>query len=247
MTSDVRSGSLLGRSSVDDSAPSVRGQRRQAFLPGLECLGRLSRPVGDFPDDPERGTTAVRPGRVSRKFLVGHVRIVLELSGRLDDVDARYAVTGRKLSSETGTVGKRSEIDVIHHDVGTIVRPEARAKEITDPEIGFRAVIVRPLVERLTHGNILENDTKQQRSTSDGEPSLLEHPRGMSLVHDPRGQGCFAGRSLSMGTGDVESVLRILGIRLKDVPRTTRGAQPATPTSLVHERGISFTGQAAGL
>jgi hypothetical protein len=52
---------------------------------------------------------------------------------------------------------------VIHHDVGTIVRPEARAEGITDPEIGFRAVIERPLVECLAHADILEDGTRQQR------------------------------------------------------------------------------------
>src|SRR4051812_34838777 len=72
--------------SVDDLAPLVREYGCQPFSPRLQRLGGQTGPVGDLADDPERGAAAIRPGGVARKLLVGHVRVVLERSGRLDEV-----------------------------------------------------------------------------------------------------------------------------------------------------------------
>ena len=47
------------RTSVDDFAALVGAEGSQPFSPRLERLGSLSRPLGDFADDPERGTAAV--------------------------------------------------------------------------------------------------------------------------------------------------------------------------------------------
>ncbi|MET3206967.1 hypothetical protein ABIB17_003577 [Arthrobacter sp. UYEF6] len=76
---------------------------------------------------------------------------VLECPGRLDLVDARGAVTRREFRGESRAVRKSGEIDVIHHDFGTVVRPEARPEEITVPEVGFRAVKERTLVQGFAH------------------------------------------------------------------------------------------------
>lgn len=74
------------------------------------------------------------------ELLAGRVGVVLEWTGRFQSIDARYPATGRELRDETGTVGKRGEIDMIHRDFGTIIRLESRAKELPSLEIGFRAV-----------------------------------------------------------------------------------------------------------
>lgn len=61
-------------SSVDDFASLVRTEDCPAFFPRLEFLRRQPCPVGDFAEDPERGTAAIGPGGVAGEFLVGHVQ-----------------------------------------------------------------------------------------------------------------------------------------------------------------------------
>src|SRR5262245_17116803 len=78
--------------SVDDLAAFVVADRRQPIAPRPERLGRLARPVGHLADDPERPRAAVGPGGVAGELLVGHVRVVLEGSRRLDGVHARSTV-----------------------------------------------------------------------------------------------------------------------------------------------------------
>src|SRR3712207_8014113 len=61
-----------------------------------------------------------------RSLLVGHVRVVLERAGRLNDVDARFTNAGGQLGGEAGAVAQGGEVDVVHDDLGPVVRPEDR-------------------------------------------------------------------------------------------------------------------------
>ncbi len=79
----------------------------------------------------------------------------LELTGRLDDVDARGGIPGGEFGGEARAVGQSGEIDVVHHDVGPIVRPEAGGQKIAVVEVGFRAVEEGPLIECMAHADSL--------------------------------------------------------------------------------------------
>lgn len=106
----------------------------------------------DFADDLERCAAAIGPSGVAGKFLVGHVRVVLECPGRLCDVNTRDCTAfdefSRDFSGKPGTVHNGSEVDVVHHHFRTIVRPVSCGEEITDAQIRDCAVKEGSLVER---------------------------------------------------------------------------------------------------
>src|SRR3954452_12294264 len=141
--------------SVDDLATFSRQKHRQPLPPHLQALRCQPRPLGDLAKDPQRGATAVRAGGITGKFLVGHVRIVLERAGRLHCVNPRPSRTPCEfcgdLGSEARTVDQSGEVHVVHHDLGTVVRPLAGREELTDAEIRDRAVKERTIIERFGH------------------------------------------------------------------------------------------------
>src|ERR1700749_1070092 len=71
---------------------------------GLELLRRMTGPVDDLTDDAQGLTATEGPGWIPRKLLVGQVRVVLELPGGLDDVDARAVLAAGQLGAPDGGV-----------------------------------------------------------------------------------------------------------------------------------------------
>ncbi len=125
------------------------------FPPDLQLLRCQARPLGDLAKDPQRVTTAVRPGGVAGEPLVRHVRIVLELTGWLYGVDPWPRRTPGefcgKLGREAGTVDQSGEVHMVHHDLRTVVRPVAGREEVTYGEVRGRAVEERAVIERFSH------------------------------------------------------------------------------------------------
>ena len=111
--------------------------------------------MGDFANDLDRCAAAIRQSRVAGKFLVGHVRVVLECPGRLYDINTRdraaFGELRRDLSSKPGAVHNGSELDVVHHHFRTIVRPVSCGEEITHTQVRDCAMKERPLVQQFGH------------------------------------------------------------------------------------------------
>ncbi len=98
--------------SVLDRLDAQPLEMRQVVLHGLELLGRVSLPIGDFADDPERIAGAVRLRRIARELLVGQVGIVLERAGRLDDVDPPSPLARRQLGAPDGGIQGGGQVDI---------------------------------------------------------------------------------------------------------------------------------------
>src|SRR5437899_951584 len=111
-------------SSIDDCATLECEQHRQPLPPGLQLFGCQSRPLGDLADDPQWSATAVGPSGVAGELLVGHVRVVFKRPGWLHYVHPRRRVAlcefRSDLGCETGSVNESGEVDVVHHDLGTV-------------------------------------------------------------------------------------------------------------------------------
>jgi hypothetical protein len=61
----------------------------------------MTDPVNKLANDPYRLAATEGLRRIPRELLVGHVRVVLELPGGLDDVDASAALTAGELGPQT--------------------------------------------------------------------------------------------------------------------------------------------------
>ena len=70
----------------------------------LEDLGRVALPADDLGDDSQRLAGAVGPGDVAGELLVGEVGVVLERTGRLDEVDAPAVRAEGQLGAPDGGV-----------------------------------------------------------------------------------------------------------------------------------------------
>src|SRR6185436_21050513 len=105
-------------------------------------------PPGELPDDAQRLAAAEGPRRVPRELLVGHVRVVLELTGGLDDVDAPAALAAGQLGAPDRGVEGRREVDVVHHPARFEVRFAPGNQQIASRQLRLRAVQVHA---RLVH------------------------------------------------------------------------------------------------
>ena len=95
----------------------------------------MTDPVDELADDAERFAGAVGLGRVAGKFLVGEVRVVLERTGRLDDVDAFTTVAPGQLAAPDRGVQRCGEVDVVHHPAGRRAASAARDHQRGPPEM----------------------------------------------------------------------------------------------------------------
>src|SRR5690606_18287656 len=91
-------GSSSGRS-IDDLGAAFGFHSGEEVLHLFEALRGVALPFGDLADDSQRRARAVGLGRVAGEFLVGQVRVVEELAGRLDDVDALPPLALRELAA----------------------------------------------------------------------------------------------------------------------------------------------------
>ena len=73
---------------VVDHCKSPALEVGQAVAHGLELLGRMPHPVRDLANYSHWFAGAKGAGRIAGKFLVGHVRIIFEGPGRLDDINS---------------------------------------------------------------------------------------------------------------------------------------------------------------
>src|SRR4051812_43475129 len=102
----------------------------------------MADPVNKLADDAQRLAATEGLRRIPRELLVSHVRVILELSGRLYDVDAPGAVTAGELCPPDRGVERRGEVDVIHHPARFEVRFAPGNQQIADGEVCLRAVQV---------------------------------------------------------------------------------------------------------
>src|SRR6476646_10694385 len=97
-------------------------QRIECVSHGLELLGRMTDPVDELLNNAERLAATEGLRWIPREPLVGQVRVVLVLPGRLDDVDAPAALAGGELGAPDRGVESGAEVDVVHHAAGLEVR-----------------------------------------------------------------------------------------------------------------------------
>ena len=106
-------------------------------------------PVLQLADDAQRMAGAVGLGEVAGEPLVGHVRVVLERTQGLHDVDVSPfpapGERGRQLRSPGGGLDERGEVDVVGHPARLEVGAVAGHQLVADRERGLRPVVERPL------------------------------------------------------------------------------------------------------
>src|SRR5699024_5433797 len=85
--------------SVDDPTFPRLPQRREARLHRPNGFLAVSWPVRQLPHHPNRLQRAIGARRMAGQPLVGDIRIVLELPGRLDRVGAGLALAPRELGA----------------------------------------------------------------------------------------------------------------------------------------------------
>src|ERR1041385_7220225 len=107
---------------------------------GLGLLGRVTAPVDELADDAQGLSATKGLRRIPRELLVGHVRVVLELPGWLDDVDAPAAFTAGELGAPDRGVERCGEVDVVHHPARLEVGFAPRDEQIAYREVSLRAV-----------------------------------------------------------------------------------------------------------
>src|SRR4029450_4019442 len=88
------------------------------------------------------------PRWIPRELLLGQVRVVLELPGWLDDVDAPAPLPPGELSAPDRGVESCAEVDVVHRPAGLEVRFASREQQIAHREVRLRTVQVHA---RLVH------------------------------------------------------------------------------------------------
>src|SRR5689334_8868066 len=139
----------------------------------------MTDPVDELADDAKRLAGAKGVRWIPRKLLVGQVRVVLELPGRLDDVDAPTALTARELGAPDRGVESGGEVDVVHHAAGLEVRFAARYEQIAHSELRLRAVQEHALLVHLerhrlmqgAHATMLATENSGDRTQLEGAPS----------------------------------------------------------------------------
>src|SRR5262245_39978160 len=100
---------------------------------------RMTGPLDDFADDAERRARTIRQGRIARESLVGQVRIVFDLTGGLDDVDAAAAVADREFGAPGRGFERRAEVHELRVAALAVVRRAPRFDEIADLQVRLRA------------------------------------------------------------------------------------------------------------
>src|SRR5262245_41027087 len=100
----------------------------------------MTDPVDELANNAERLAATKRVRRIPWKLLVGQVRVVLEVPGWLDDVDAPAAFTAGELGAPDRGVESGAEVDVVHYAAGLEVRLAPRDQEIAHRELCPRAV-----------------------------------------------------------------------------------------------------------
>ena len=126
--------------SVNDVRCAFGIEPGQPILHRLQLLGRVADPMLDLAHHAQRIAGAVGRGNVAREFLVGEIGVVLELTRRLDDVDAPRPLAFRQLRAPGRRLQRRAEIDVLQPALDEIAAKAGR-DEVTDGEVGLGAVV----------------------------------------------------------------------------------------------------------
>src|SRR4029450_9241834 len=108
------------------------------------------------------------PRWIPRELLLGQVRVVLELPGWLDDVDAPAPLPPGELSAPDRGVESCAEVDVVHRPAGLEVRFASRDQQIAHREVRLRTVQVHA---RLVH-------LERHRLTQGVQATMLRHNSG---------------------------------------------------------------------
>ena len=133
--------------SMITSRPCSFNRARWSFI-SFSRSGGVALPLLDLADDPERLARAVRFGRIAGEFLVGQVRVVDDLAGRLDDVDPPAPVADGQLRAPDRRLQRAGQIDPGQFSLAEIGAVADR-DQVSRFQVGLRAVIERPGYEVL--------------------------------------------------------------------------------------------------
>src|SRR3954454_16573741 len=151
---------LRAGASVDDLAALTRKKYCQPLPPGLQRVWCQPCPFSQLADHPEGLTTAVRTCGIAGELLVGDVGVILKRPRRLNGVHTRCGITLREicgdLGGQTSAVDQCGEVDVVHEDLGTVVRGITSRQEFARTQIRDGAVEERAVVEGVRHAPLLQ-------------------------------------------------------------------------------------------
>ena len=129
------------------SSPCSRSSARRSSIP-FRTSGSWPSQLVHLADDAQRMAGAVGLRGVAGEPLVGHVRVVLEGTQGLHDVDVSPLLApgqrSRQLRSPGGCVHERGEVDVVRHPALLEVGAVAGNQLIADLEHGLRPVVEGP-------------------------------------------------------------------------------------------------------
>src|SRR3954451_3958982 len=135
---------------LDDVQP-LFAKQRQAVEHPLQHLGGMTLPALHLADHAQRLARAVGLRDVARELLVRDVGVVLEGTGRLDDIDVPACLTPRQrsgqLRSPDGSLHERREVDVVGDAARLEVGAAAGDELLADPEARLRPVVEGPTDE----------------------------------------------------------------------------------------------------
>ena len=91
----------------------------------FELLGLMAHPIQELAHNAQRLTTTERTRRI--ELLVGHIRVVLEVARRLDEVDAPRAVTDGQLAVRPARPDDRTFLLALTDELGAFPVPSWRS------------------------------------------------------------------------------------------------------------------------
>src|SRR3546814_2760640 len=106
-----------------------------------EHIGRVRGPVFDLAGDAQGRPAAIAACRVAGEFLVGEIGIIEPVAGRLNDIDALAALSGREFAAPDRRFERSGAINPRSRFFGAVIARPARREQVADGKVGARAVL----------------------------------------------------------------------------------------------------------
>ena len=164
----------MGVDLVLDLRLTVTAQCIESGSHGVDLLGRMTDPVDKLANDAQRLPATEGLRRIPRELLVGHVRVVLELSGGLDDARTEDDYTTREWVEAPGVryVPVDGELELLP-GLRLVPAPgHTRGMQVVVVETGGRPVVVGGDVA-VWFGELDEPHTEGQLRVRALDPELV--------------------------------------------------------------------------
>src|SRR5690625_925009 len=135
--------------SIQDDVLSLLREPGQVLPHHLDALCAVPSPLLQLLDHSDRFPSAVRPGRIAREALIGDVRVVLQLTYRVHDVDALATLALGELGAPCGRGQRLGDVDVVQRSIRSVVRRMPESEQVPGAQVGLGAVQVDTRFEHL--------------------------------------------------------------------------------------------------